>query len=58
MVVCVHSLVGKKNLLVQFGGGQKKEIGSSPLVFLSLKELVILRLDNLASLQIPIDRYL
>ena len=37
---CVQSIVGKKKLLVQFEYGQNKEIGSSSLVFLSLKEEV------------------
>ena len=32
---CVHSLVGKKDLLVQFEYGNKKEVSSSLLVFLS-----------------------
>ena len=34
----VQSVVGKKNLLVQFNDGHKKEIGSSLLMFLSSKE--------------------
>ena len=36
----VQSVVGKKNLLVQFNDGHKKEIGSSLLMFLSSKEEV------------------
>ena len=39
MVVCVQSVVGKKRFLV-FEDGQKKEISSSSLVYLSLKEEV------------------
>ena len=35
---CVHAVVGKKKFLVQFEDGKKKEISSSSLVFLSLKE--------------------
>ena len=35
-----HSVVGKKKFLVQFEDGQKKEISSYSLVFLSLKEEV------------------
>ena len=38
MVGCVQSVVGKKNFLVQFEDGQKKEISYSSLVFLSSKE--------------------
>ena len=34
---CVHRVVGKKNFLVQFKDGKKKEISSSLLVFLSSK---------------------
>ena len=37
MVVCVQSVVGKKNSIFQFEDGQKKEISSSLLVFLGLK---------------------
>ena len=37
VVGCVQSVVGKKKLLVQFEDGQKKEISSSSLVFLSSK---------------------
>ena len=37
---CVQSVVGDDNLLVQFEYGQKKEISSSSLLFLSLKEEV------------------
>ena len=40
VVVCVHSLMGKKKFLVQFEYEQKKEIRYSSLVFLSLKEEV------------------
>ena len=40
LVGCVHSLVGKKKFLVQFEDGQKKDISSSALVFLSSKEEV------------------
>ena len=40
VVVCVHSLVGKKKSLVQFEDGQKKEISSSSIVYLSSKEEV------------------
>ena len=36
----VQSVVGKKKFLVQFEDGKKKEISSSSLVFLSLKEEV------------------
>ena len=39
-MVCVHSFVGKKNFLVLFGYGQKKEINYSLLVYLSLKDEV------------------
>ena len=35
---CVHSVVGKNNFLIQLEDGQKKEISSSLLVFLSSKE--------------------
>ena len=35
VVVCVHSVVGKNNFLVLFEDGQKKEIGSCSLVYLS-----------------------
>ena len=38
MVVCVKSVVGKNNLLVQLEDGHKKEISSSLLVYLSSKE--------------------
>ena len=37
---CVQIVVGKKKFLVQFEDRQKKEIGSSLLVFLSSKEEV------------------
>ena len=40
MLVCVHSVVGKKKLLVLFKYCQKKEISSSLLVYLSSKEEV------------------
>ena len=40
VVVCVHDLGWKKNFLVQFEDGQKKEISDSLLVFLSSKEEV------------------
>ena len=40
MVVCVQDVVGKKNLLVQFEYGQKKEISPSLLVILITKEEV------------------
>ena len=40
VVGCVHIVVGKNNFLVQFEDGQKKEISSSSLVFLSSKEEV------------------
>ena len=36
----VQSVVGKNKLLVLFEDGQKKEIGSSPVVYLSEKEEV------------------
>ena len=35
---CIQSVVGKKNFLVEFEDGQKKEISSSSLMFLSSKE--------------------
>ena len=37
---CVQSVVGKKKSLVLFEDGQKKEIGSCSLVYLSEKEEV------------------
>ena len=37
---CVQSVVGKNKLLVLFEDGQKKEIGSCLLVYLSEKEEV------------------
>ena len=40
VVVCVQSVVGKNNFLVQFEYGQKKEISFSLLVFLNLEEEV------------------
>ena len=40
VVVCVHSVVGKKKLLVEFEDGQKKEISSSLFLSLSSKEEV------------------
>ena len=36
-MVYVHAVVGKNRFLVQFEYGQKKEISSSSLVFLSSK---------------------
>ena len=38
VVGCVQSVVGEKKFLVQFEDGQKKEISSFLLVFLSSKE--------------------
>ena len=38
VVGCVHSVVGKKKFLVQFEYGNKKEISSSSLVYLSSKQ--------------------
>ena len=40
VVLCVHSVVGNKDYLVQFEDGHKKEISFSSLVFLSPKEEV------------------
>ena len=40
VVGCVQSAVGKKKFLVLFEDGQKKEISSSSLVYLSSKEEV------------------
>ena len=40
VVGCVQAVLGKKILLVQLEDGQKKEIISSLLVFLSSKEQV------------------
>ena len=40
VVGCVQSVVGKKKLLVLFEDGQKKDMGSSSLVYLSKKEEV------------------
>ena len=40
VVGCFQDVVGKKNFLVQFEDGQKKEISASLLVFLSPKEEV------------------
>ena len=40
VVGCVQSVVGKKNFLVKIENGQKKEMSSSSLVFLSQKEEV------------------
>ena len=40
VVVCVHSVVGKKDFLVLFEYGQNKEISSSSLVYLISKEEV------------------
>ena len=39
-MVCVQAVTGKNNFLVQFEYGQKKEISSSSLLFLSSKEEV------------------
>ena len=40
VVGCVQDIAGNKNLLVQFEDGQKKEISSYLLVFLSSREEV------------------
>ena len=40
VVGCVHSVVGKKKFIVQFEGGQRKEISSSSIVLLSSKEKI------------------
>ena len=40
VVGCVHSVVGKNKFLILFEDGQKKEIGSCLLVYLSEKEEV------------------
>ena len=40
VVGCVQDVTGNKNFLVQFEDGQKKEISSSLLMFLSPKEEV------------------
>ena len=40
VVGCVQSVVGKNKFLVLFEDGQKKEIGSCPLVYLNEKEEV------------------
>ena len=40
MVGCVHSVVGNNKFLVLFEYGQKKDIGSCSLVYLSEKEEV------------------
>ena len=40
VVGCVHRVVGKNKLLILFEDGQKKEIGSCLLVYLSEKEEV------------------
>ena len=40
VVVCVQSVVGKNKFLILFEDGQKKEIGSCSLVYLSEKEEV------------------
>ena len=37
VVVCVQAVAGKKNFLIQFEDGQKKEISSSSLLVLSSK---------------------
>ena len=42
VVGCVHSVVEKKKFLVLFDYGQKKEIGSFSLVYLSEKEEVVM----------------
>ena len=39
-VGCVQSVAGKKNFLILFEDGQKKEMGSSSLVYLSSKQEV------------------
>ena len=38
VVGCLQAVVGKKKFLVQFEDGQKKDISSSSVVFLSLKD--------------------
>ena len=38
VVICVHSVVGKKKSLFQFEDGKKKDIISSSLLFLISKE--------------------
>ena len=38
VVGCVHAVVGKKTFLVKFENGQKKQVSSCSLVFLSSKE--------------------
>ena len=40
VVGCLQSVVGKNNLLLQFEYGEMKEISSSLLLFLSLKEVL------------------
>ena len=40
VVGCVQAVAGKKNFVIQLEDGQKKEISSSLLLFLSLKEEV------------------
>ena len=40
VALCVQDVAGKKKFLFQFEDGQKKEISSSSLVFLSSKEEV------------------
>ena len=40
VVGCVQSVVGKNKFLVLFEDGQKKEIGSCPLVYLNEKDEV------------------
>ena len=40
VVGCVQGVVGKKKFLVLFGYGQKKDMGSSSLLYLSEKEEV------------------
>ena len=40
VVGCVHDLVKKNNLLVQFEGGQKREISASLMLYLCYKDRV------------------
>ena len=37
-MVCVHTVVGKKNFLVQFEDGQKRESSSGSLLYVCLKD--------------------
>ena len=46
VVVCVHDLVGKNNLLVQFEYGKKREISCILLSYVCLKEEVCLDMDE------------